>query len=125
MNARIGFRSPKYGHRGVYFLCTGPDPSGSRPGPRLEAVIYAGDRVVRRFEQVQGDCLDEGYTDFFNSPRCRPSVHRLFLVDVAPDGTRHMLVSDFQPGSPRTLLETAFRSWVETYGVVEGSNTHV
>jgi len=114
---RAGFRSPKYGHRGVYFLCTGPDPGGPRPGPRLQVVIYdEQDQVVRRFEQVEGVCLDEGHVSFFGGPKDRPARSLMPLVDIAPDGTRTVLVEDFQPGSPRSVMEGAFRGWVERHG---------
>lgn len=115
--SREGFRSPKYGHRGVYFLCTGPDPSGPRPGPRLQAVVYdENDRVVRRFEQVQGECLDEGYVSFFGGHKDRPARYRMPLVDISPDGVQTVLAHDFQPHSPRSVIETAFRAWVEAHG---------
>lgn len=115
---REGFRSPKYGHLGVYFLCTGPGPGGPRPGPRVQAVIYGKDgQVVRRFEQIQGECLDEGYVSFFGGPKDRPARYRLPVVDVAPDGTQTTLLADFQPGSPMSLFQDAFRSWVEKHGV--------
>lgn len=113
-----GFRSPKHGHRGVYFLCTGPDPSGPRPGPRLKVVIYGKDgQVVRRLEQVQGECIDGGHVSFFGGPGDRSARYRLPVVDVAPDGTQTVLVQDFQPGAPRSVLESAFRGWVESHGV--------
>jgi len=116
---RAGFKSPKYGHLGVYFLSTGPDPSGPRPGPRVQAVIYDDqDRVVRRFEQVEGTCLDEGYTDFWGSPKCRPARFTLPLVDIAPDGTQSVLVPDFQPGSSRAVLSGAFQAWVEKHATL-------
>lgn len=71
---RIGYRSPKNGHLGVYTLCSGPDPNGPKPGERLIIVIYdKDDNIVRRLEQVKGNCLDPGYVDFFNSMKCRPS----------------------------------------------------
>jgi len=116
--SRDGFKSPKYGHLGVYFLCTGPDPSGPRPGPRVQAVIYGKDNtVVRRFEQIEGTCLDGGYVDFFGGPNNRPARYTLPLVDIAPDGTQTVLVPDFQPGTPRSVMSDAFRSWAEKNGV--------
>lgn len=114
---REGFKSPKYGHRGVYFLCTGPDPSGPKPGDRVKVVIYdKDDRVVRRFEQVQGACLDEGYVDFFNSPKCRPAKYVMPLVDFAPDGAQTVLLADFQPGTPKSVFSDVFASWVAKHG---------
>jgi len=120
MATRVGYKSPKHGHRGVYFLCTGPDPSGPRPGPRLQVVIYdRQDNVVRRFEQVEGLLVDPGHVSFFGGPGDRPARSLMPLVDIAPDGTQKELVLDFQPGTPRHVMETAFRAWVEKYGVPE------
>lgn len=114
--AREGFKSPKYGHRGVYFLCTGPDPSGPRPGERVKAVIYdKDDKVVRRFEQIQGECLDEGYVSFFGGPRDRSAKYRMPLVDIAPDGTSTVLLADFQPHMSRNIFSDAFGAWVEKH----------
>lgn len=113
---REGFKSPKYGHRGVYFLSTGPDPNGPRPGDRVKVVIYgADDQVIRRFEQVQGECLDPGYVDFFNSPKCRPAKYRMPLVDFAPDGTQTTLLADFPAGAPMSAFQDVFRAWVERH----------
>ena len=115
---RVGFPSPKYSARGVYFLSTGPDLAGPRPGPRVQAVIYdAEHRVVRRFEQIEGACVEEGYVDFFGSARCRPGRSRMPLVDIAPDGVQTTLVADFQLGDDRSVFQEAFRSWVAAYGV--------
>jgi hypothetical protein len=80
-------------------------------------VVYdEEDRVVRRFEQDQGACLDEGYVSFFGGPKDRPARYVMPLVDIAPDGAQTVLVADFQPGSPRSVMESAFRSWVEQHG---------
>lgn len=114
---RAGFRSPKYGHRGVYFLCTGPDPSGPKPGPRVQVVVYdEQDQVIRRFEQAEGVCLDGGHVSFFGGPKDRPARYTLPLVDVAPDGVRTVLVADFQPNDPRSVMESTFKNWVEQHG---------
>lgn len=115
---RTGFRSPKYGHLGVYFLSTGPDPSGPRPGPRVQAVIYdKADNVVRRFEQIEGSCVDPGYVDFFGGPSNRSARYTLPVVDIAPDGSQTVLIPDFQPGASREVFATAFRAWAEQHGV--------
>lgn len=114
---REGFRSPKYGDRGVYFLCTGPDKDGPRPGPRVQAVIYdAEDRVIRRFEQIQGECIDEGYISFFGWPMDRPARYRLPLVDFAPDGTQTVLLPDFQAHMGREVFALVFAAWVGNFG---------
>jgi len=112
-----GHRSAKYGHLGVHYLCTGPDPRGPRPGPRLKAVIYdQGWNIVRRLEQVTGKCTDEGHVSFFGGPADRPAQFELPIVDISPDGVQTILVTDFQPNSPRWLLEAAFNTWALAYG---------
>ena len=91
------------------------------PGPRLRVVVYdEHDQVVRRFEQVQGRCIDEGHVSFFGGPKDRPARVLLPLVDIAPDGTQTVLVEDFRPDSLRALMEGAFRAWVERYGSQPG-----
>lgn len=116
---RTGFKSPKYGHLGVYFLSTGPDQCGPRPGNRLQVVIYHGDCIVRRFEQVEGACLEPGYVDFFGGPNNHPGRYVMPIVDIAPDGTRTVLVPDFQPESPRSVLSQALCMWVGKYGCAD------
>ena len=91
------------------------------PRRRLQVAIYdEADRIVRRFEQIQGACLDEGHVSFFGGPQDRPAKFRMPLVDIAPDGAQTVLVEDFQPGSPRSIMEGAFRAWVERHGVMTG-----
>ncbi len=113
-----GFRSPKYGDRGLHYLCTGPDPRGPRPGERLQAVIYdAQGRVVRRLEQIRGPLLQEGYVSFFSGPRDQPSIYAMPIVDIAPDGTQTVLIPNFQPSDPRRILDDAVAAWVTAHGV--------
>jgi hypothetical protein len=88
------------------------------PGPRVQAVVYGkDDQVVRRFEQVQGVCLDEGHVSFFGGPKDRPARYTLPVVDIAPDGTQTTLIADFQPGSSMSIFQEAFRAWVAKHGV--------
>lgn len=115
---RDGFRSPKWGHLGVYFHCTGPDPRGPRPGPRLQVVVYdAEDNIVRRLEQRRGQVVDPGYVDFFDSPRCRSSVSEYHIVDIAPDGTETVLATHTQGSAANRWLQTNFGNWVTDHGV--------
>jgi hypothetical protein len=112
------YRSPKYGHLGVHFLCTGPDPNGPRPGERVRAVVFdAKGKITRRFEQKAGAVVDGGYVDFFNSPRCRPSIQRLPLVDVDTDGTETVLLEDFQPSMDRAVFAHVFEVWCRRHGI--------
>lgn len=113
---RQGLRSPKWGHMGVHFLCTGPQ--GPLPGERVQVVIYdRNDVVVRRFEQRRGECLDAGWVDGFNLSLCRPAVYRLPVVDIAPSGFETTLLSDFQAGTPMGVFNKMFETWVREYGV--------
>ncbi len=119
MSELKGYRSPKYGHLGVYFLSTGP--TGPLPGERVVAVIYSKDgAILRRFEQRAGEVLQEGYVDFFNSPRCRPTVRRLPVVDVAPDGAETVLLEDFRPSMGMETFSRTFGEWALRHGVDEG-----
>ena len=80
-----GRKSPRFGHLGVWNLCLGPQ--SVLPGPRLQVVIINEQgRIVRRFEQIQGDCIDPGYVDFFLSHNCRPAAHEHPLVDIDEHG---------------------------------------
>lgn len=118
MSNREGYRSPKWGHLGVHFLCTGPDPGGPRPGSRLQVVIYDNDGdIVRRLEQEQGQVLDPGYVDFFDSPRCRPSVAEYHLVDIAPDGTKAVLATHTRGSDANVWLRTNFGIWATEHGI--------
>jgi len=99
----------------VWFHSTGP--SGLVPGDRLRAVIYdRDDKIVRQFEQIRGACIDEGYVDFFNSPRCRPAQFTMPIVDIAPDGTQTVLIAHVPPEAPH-LIQPVFKEWVERHGI--------
>jgi len=68
-----GRPSPRFGHLGVWNLSLGP--SSPIPGERLQVLHRnRGRAVVRRFEQIEGRCIDPGYVDFFLSHKCRPAV---------------------------------------------------
>lgn len=80
-----GNPSPRFGHLGVWNYCLGP--SSPIPGERL--VIMMLDQaglIVRRFEQIEGRCIDPGYVDFFMSHRCRPAVNERPIVDIDEQG---------------------------------------
>jgi hypothetical protein len=42
--------------------------------------------IIRRFEQIEGRCIDPGYVDFFLSHNCRPAVHERPIVDIDENG---------------------------------------
>lgn len=117
---REGYRSPKNGHLGVYTLCSGPDPKGPMPGERLIIVIYDNDdNIVRRLEQIKGDCLDEGYIDFFNSFRCRPSIHNYHIIDIDKEGKKSILATHTNPSEAFQWLTNNVPLWVKEHGVQE------
>jgi hypothetical protein len=115
---RQGYRSPKNGHLGVYTLCSGPDPNGPAPGERLIIVIYDGDdNIVRRLEQVKGNCIDPGYVDFFLSAKCRPSVHDYHIIDIDRDGNKTILATHTTPTQAVQWLTANVPLWVKEHGV--------
>jgi hypothetical protein len=115
---RKGFRSAKNGHLGVYTLCSGPDPSGPVPGERLIIVIYDKDNtIVRRLEQVQGDCIDEGYVDFFNSFQCRPARFAYHMIDIDRVGHKQILATHYTSGEVILWLKENVPVWVDKHGI--------
>jgi hypothetical protein len=115
---REGVPSPKYGNLGVYILCSGPDPSGSVPGERVIVVIYDKEnKIVRRLEQIKGDCLDEGFVDFFNSFKCRPSVQEYHFIDTDKNGTRTILASHTTPSDAHSWLKQNISIWAREHGI--------
>jgi len=115
---RQGYRSPKSGNLGVYTLCSGPDPNGPVPGERLIIVIYdQQDNIVRRLEQVKGDCLDPGYVDFFLSPKCRPTLYTYHIVDIDKDQTAQIIATHTSPEEARKWLVENIDKWVQEHGI--------
>lgn len=115
---RQGFRSALNGHRGVYTICSGPDPSGPVPGERLIIVIYdKDDNIVRRLEQVQGNCIEPGYVDFFNSFRCRPALYDYHIIDTDRDGKKQILATHSKPSEAKLWLMIHVPVWVKEHGI--------
>lgn len=119
MSARVlptrGRKSPRYGHRGVWNLSLGPN--SPVPGERLEiAILDEHGAEVRRFEQRAGRVIDQGYVDFFNSSRCRPSVQRFPLVDVAADGTTTELCEHYEQSMGPALYLALLGEWAAKHG---------
>jgi hypothetical protein len=115
---RKGYRSPKNGHLGVYTLCSGPDPNGPMPGERMMIAIYdQQDNIVRRLEQVRGDCLDPGYVDFFGSAKCRPAVYSYHIIDIDKDQKPQILASHTSPSEAKEWLVQNVPKWVQEHGV--------
>lgn len=116
--SRKGYRSPKNGHLGVYTLCSGPDPSGPAPGERLIIVIYdKDDTIVRRLEQVQGDCIEPGYVDFFLSAKCKPSIYEYHIIDTDSHGRMQILATHTSPSEAKRWLQQNVPAWVQEHGI--------
>jgi hypothetical protein len=80
-----GNKSPRFGHMGVWNYCLGPN--SPIPGERLQIYILDQEgKIIRRFEQIEGHCVDPGYVDFFLSHNCRPAVHERPIVDIDENG---------------------------------------
>jgi hypothetical protein len=120
---REGRPSKNFSHLGVHNICLGPS-SPVLPGPRLKMVMYNDkDEVIRRLEEVEGECLDPGYVDFFNSPKCRPAVYQHHIVDIAPDGTQTILSSNPERfgRDPGAWIELVGK-WANEHAIKEGSD---
>ncbi len=80
-----GNKSPRFGHLGVWNYSLGPN--SPILGERLQVfIIDQAGNIVRRFEQIEGRCIDPGYVDFFLSHSCRPAVHERPIVDIDENG---------------------------------------
>lgn len=113
---RHGESSTRHPGMGVYIHSLGP--SSPIPGERLQIVIYdQDDNIVRRFEQVRGQCIDEGYVDFFGHNNRPARYANMPLVDIDPEGNQTVLVEDFRAGNDSQLYYTALAAWVKQYGI--------
>ena len=113
---REGQVSTRHLHMGVRVLSLGPH--SPIPGERLQIVIYnEQDEIVRRLEQIQAECIDPGYVDFFMGPNCRPARYRRPIVDIAPDGTVTELIADFTQSMGPNLWYTILAGWVSKHGI--------
>jgi hypothetical protein len=110
-----GRPSQRYGHLGLWTISLGP--SGNPSGQRLQLALLneVGD-VVRRFEQIEGRCLDPGYGDFFGGPNCRPAMHEMPLVDIAPSGAQMVLVRHYEQSMGMQLYLDALGRWCAEHG---------
>lgn len=110
-----GRKSPRFGHLGLWIFSLGPN--SPVPGARLElGIIDDVGNVIRRFEQIEGACLDPGYVDFFMGPNCRPARHDMPLVDVSPDGKRAVLCSHYAQSMGQDLYLRLLGEWCATHG---------
>ena len=110
-----GRPSPRHGHLGLWVFSLGPN--GNPSGARLQlGLVDAIGTVVRRFEQIEGRCLDPGYVDFFLGTNCRPAVHEMPLVDIAPDGTQTILARHYEQSMGMQPYLDALGAWCATHG---------
>lgn len=111
-----GRPSPRFRHLGVWNYCLGPQ--SPIPGQRLQVFILdqAG-TIVRRFEQIEGQCIDEGYVDFFNSHNCRPAIHERPVVDVDGSGKiAAVLHPNYTQDLGMDLHLRLFGAWAQKWG---------
>ncbi len=77
-------------------------------------------RVVRRLEQIRGNCIDEGYVDFFLSHNCRPAIHEYPLVDIDQNGQiQQLLHPNFTPGTSVDVYLAILEAWATRWGKPE------
>ena len=80
-----GAPSKRWAHLGLWVFSLGPNSPVAGERLRLAILNEAG-KIVRRFEQIEGRCIDPGYVDFFESHHCRPAVHERPIVDIDESG---------------------------------------
>lgn len=111
-----GNKSPRYGHLGMWNYCLGPN--SPIPGPRLIVMIIDQQgTIVRRLEQIRGDCIEEGYVDFFLSHNCRPASYEYPLVDIDQHGNiAQVLHPNFTPGMSMDIYLEILGNWANRWG---------
>lgn len=115
-----GRKSPRHGDMGLWVFSLGP--ASPVPGERLQlGIIDADGNVVRRFEQIQGRCLDEGYVDFFLGPNCRPASYEMPIVDITPDGKATVLCTHYSQQMGPDLYLRLLAAWVAEHGRKENA----
>ena len=114
-----GRPSKRWPHLGVWQMCLGPN--SPIPGPRLQLVILDTEgKVVRRMEQIEGACIDEGYVDFFLSHNCRPAVHEHPMVDIDAAGNiAEVLHPDYRQELGMDIYLKILENWALKYGKPE------
>lgn len=114
-----GRPSPRYGHLGMWNYSLGPN--SPIPGQRLQVLILdqAGE-IIRRFEQIEGRCIDEGYVDFFESHHCRPAVHEMPIVDIDAEGRIvTVLCPHYTQSTGMEIYLKLLGEWVNQWGKPE------
>lgn len=113
-----GRKSPRLGHLGVWNLSLGPN--SPVPGTRLEvAIVDDTGAIVRRFEQIAGAVIDDGYVDFFGSAKCRPSIQHFPIVDIDANGVQTVLCSHYEQSMGQELYLKLLTAWATAHGKPE------
>ena len=78
------------------------------------------DNIIRRLEEIRGECIDPGYVTFFTGSESRAAQYNHYLVDFAPDGTQTILHDNPSYFAYRPDEWYAFVGvWAEKHVVVE------
>lgn len=113
-----GQKSTRFPHLGVWVFGLGP--KSPVPSDRLKvAILDETGRVVRRFEQVTGMMIDEGYVDYFLGPNCRPAVALHPIIDIDRDGKQTTLLPDYTQAMGMALYLQTLERWATTHGKPE------
>ena len=114
-----GNPSPRFVHLGVWNFCLGPH--SPIPGERLVIMILdTAGRILRRFEQIEGRCIDPGYVDFFMSHNCRPAVHERPIVDIDEQGRiAAVLHPNYTQNLGMALYLQLLEAWANRWGKPE------
>jgi hypothetical protein len=93
-------------------------PNSPIPGARLEvAILDTAGQIVRRFEQIRGQCTDPGYVDFFLSHACRPTAHEYPIVDIDAAGkVAAILAPHYSQAMGMGLYLELLTAWVTQHG---------
>ncbi len=102
---REGKPSKRFGHLGLHNVCLGNSQS-----PLLIKLYDKDDRTVATLTEEKGACIDAGYVDFFGGPNTRPARYASCLVEILPDGTKHIVHEN-----PKALAADS-EAWVEFLG---------
>lgn len=114
-----GKASPRFAHLGMWNLSLGP--SSPVPGQRLEvAILDTTGAIIRRMEQIRGECTDPGYVDFFMSHNCRPATHEYPIVDIDANGkVAAILCHHYTQSMGMDLYLNILTNWVTAHGKPE------
>jgi hypothetical protein len=98
---RDGKPSIRFGARGLHNIQLGGGGT-----PMLLKLYGPNDEVLATLTEVRGECIDEGYVEFFLGPNCRPALYKSYVVETLPNGTVRVLHDD------PVALASNFPAWV-------------